>query len=221
MTKLITVLALLFSALGHTQVYYQNTESNTILTESQYLKSKQEWIDKGLGLRELYYKDSIRNDSVIRKFSFRLYKGINPYAKLDVLVNKPMPDFFVEKNTGPIIKISDLYGKPVFINFWTTNCLPCIKEIPRLHRLMDKYKEKVTFITITSNSKEKVNEFLKSKNFNFTHFVNAKGLIEKIKVNAYPTNMILDKNGIISFLDGNLFDGNEKDFERMLEQLML
>ena len=49
---------------------------------------------------------------------------------------------------GTPIKIADLSGKPVVINFWASTCVPCIKEMPLLERAFQRHGNNVEFLGI-------------------------------------------------------------------------
>jgi peroxiredoxin len=58
----------------------------------------------------------------------------NRLAKLE-LTDKPMPEISVEDLDGKKFVSADLAGKVVLIDFWGTNCLPCLAEFPGLKQL--------------------------------------------------------------------------------------
>ncbi|MFL6468365.1 MAG: TlpA family protein disulfide reductase [Pyrinomonadaceae bacterium] len=47
---------------------------------------------------------------------------------------------------GGVTKLKDLNGKAVILDFWATNCPPCIEEIPHLLSLKSKYGEELVVI---------------------------------------------------------------------------
>lgn len=95
------------------------------------------------------------------------------------------------------LSLENLLGKPTLINFWFTSCAPCIAEMDALNEIKKQFGNKVNFIAITYNTKEMVNDFLKTKQFDFTHIVEAFNEIDFWKISSYPTNVFLDKNGKI------------------------
>gem|GEM_PF-930700 len=73
---------------------------------------------------------------------------------LDVqLTSGPAPDFEVIREDGSTLKLSDLRGKVVFINFWASYCRPCMTEMPLMELLKDKMKH-VPFEIVAVSSDE-------------------------------------------------------------------
>ncbi|MGE3315704.1 MAG: TlpA family protein disulfide reductase, partial [Planctomycetaceae bacterium] len=60
----------------------------------------------------------------------------NRLAKLE-LADKPMPDISVEDLDGKKFDSTELTGKVVLVDFWGTNCLPCLAEFPGLKQLYE------------------------------------------------------------------------------------
>ena len=107
-------------------------------------------------------------------------------------------DFIGTDLNGNSIKLSELKGRIVVLNFWFTKCGPCIMEMPDLNELASMYKDKnVVFLAITFNEKELVEQFLESNTFNYAILTNAKSAVNIYNVKSYPTNMIINQQGEI------------------------
>jgi len=52
---------------------------------------------------------------------------------------QPAPDISLKTITGKTVRLSELKGKPVLVNFWATTCPGCVKEMPHLADLYNKY----------------------------------------------------------------------------------
>jgi thiol-disulfide isomerase/thioredoxin len=52
------------------------------------------------------------------------------------------PDFSLETLDGKVVRLADLRGKPVLINFWATWCPPCRAEMPEIQAAYEKYADK-------------------------------------------------------------------------------
>lgn len=107
-------------------------------------------------------------------------------------------DFIVTTLDGDHLKLSELRGKVVVLNFWFTKCGPCKQEMPDLNDLAKEFKDKeVVFLAITFNKKEMIQEFLKTNSFNYTIAPNANDVITMYGVQSYPTSIVINKEGEI------------------------
>ena len=61
-------------------------------------------------------------------------------------------DFTAMDKDGKTVKLSDFKGKKVYINMWASWCGPCMREIPELEKVYQKYKDKkdIVFLSMTS-----------------------------------------------------------------------
>ena len=132
-------------------------------------------------------------------------------------VGSEFPSFELEELSGSKLLSSSLTGKVIFINLWFTSCIPCIEEMPTLNDLQEAYKDKVEFLSVTFDEVDKVQKFLSKREFNFKHIVDAKSLlIDKMKNQEYPKNLIIDRNGIITYFRGGLPFTKDKKTGKMV-----
>lgn len=121
---------------------------------------------------------------------------------LKALVGCKAPDFDVTTIAGEHLKLSDLKGKIVVINFWFEACAPCIAELPALNKLVEEYDKKdVVFIAFGRDSESEIKNFTTSKTFNYK-MVSGKFDIsmEYCVISGWPMNLVLDKKGIVRYL---------------------
>ena len=69
--------------------------------------------------------------------------------------------------------------------------------MPILNKFQKEYEERINFVALTYNSTEVVEEFLKKHSFTFKHHTGIENLSKKLEVNSFPTNILLDENGIV------------------------
>ncbi|MDP5099835.1 MAG: TlpA family protein disulfide reductase [Nonlabens sp.] len=121
-------------------------------------------------------------------------------------------------------------GKPTMINAGFVECPPCVDELPALNELMERYKDKVNFVSLTFDTPEKVSKFLEKKDFNFKHIVSAGFVLQNLNIMGYPDNIFLDKNNMIvaSFVkvmnykkdDGTMVENDVSRLEEYLDYLI-
>jgi len=124
-------------------------------------------------------------------------------AKYEPLaVGKQAPDFaLVDLNDKPV-KLSDLRGKVVFLNFWATWCKPCKEEMPSmevLHKNFEKDGLAVLAVSIDRVTTTKdITPFLKSMNLTFPVLVDSWGRTDMpYKRTGVPETFIIDREGVI------------------------
>ncbi len=109
-------------------------------------------------------------------------------------------DFLARRIDGENYRLSDLRGKVVFMNFWATWCVPCLREMPAMERLNRRMAGKA-FKMIAVNQGESVaqiEKFLLDKEFSYDLLLDADGAIgANYGVNRLPLTYILDPQGRI------------------------
>jgi len=127
------------------------------------------------------------------------------------LLNKPAPKFELRDLNGKICSLENLKGKIVVLNFWFIACKPCVNEMPVLNEIKRNYDPaKVVFIALSLDSKEAIKAFLKNHRFDYTILPQAASVGEKYSLYAYPTSMVINARGTISFVQvgGPNIEGN-------------
>lgn len=118
--------------------------------------------------------------------------------------NKSIPSFSFNTLEGNTITSNDLKGKATVLVVWATWCGDCIREIPELNELKNKYKDNqnVMFLAFSDEDEATVNKSLAKFPFNFTHIVNSKEYTDKLKtglIKHFPQVMVLDKDTKVVF----------------------
>ncbi len=77
------------------------------------------------------------------KYTAYLKEFLQPYAaQASLQVGKEAPDFSLNTPEGTALKLSDLRGKYILIDFWASWCGPCRQENPNVVKLYNRYKDK-------------------------------------------------------------------------------
>jgi thiol-disulfide isomerase/thioredoxin len=128
-------------------------------------------------------------------------------------------------NSQPL-KLKDLRGRVVLIDFWTFGCYNCRNTLPFVKSWDDRYREK-GFTVIGVHSPEFAEE---RKVENLRHEVASLGIRypvvtdndyqtwEAYKVEAWPTIFLLDKQGRIRWR--HVGEGDYDEAERMIQKLL-
>jgi cytochrome c biogenesis protein CcmG, thiol:disulfide interchange protein DsbE len=114
------------------------------------------------------------------------------------MIGSAAPDFTV-KDSDRTIRLQDLRGKIVVLNFWTTWCEPCIVEMPSLSRLQKQMGSTVTVLAVsTDDDNDAYHKFLKKYDIQFLT-VNDQGKksAEIYGTTGQPETFIIDSSGVL------------------------
>lgn len=141
----------------------------------------------------------------------RVERFRNPDEALALHVGSSAPDFTVQDLDGKTLKLSDLRGHRVLVNFWATWCQPCRIEIPTL---VNSYKQlraagkDLDIIAVAVNSApDTVAAFRTEFGMPFTVAPDTGNQISTIYyVGAIPTSYLIDRDGTVRWIHVNMMD---------------
>src|SRR5688572_5939717 len=118
------------------------------------------------------------------------------------LEGKKAPDFSLTTLDGQDVKLADLKGNVVVLDFWATWCGPCVKAMPHLQELANdtELKEKGlrVFAVNLRESEDKVEPFIESNQYTLTVPMDREGSVaQSYKVQGIPTQVVIGRNGMI------------------------
>ncbi len=111
-------------------------------------------------------------------------------------------DFALKLFDGSEFRLSDHKGKPVFINFWASWCIPCAEEAPAIEKVYKQYAKKgVVFIGIAINDTEtKAKGFVDRYKLSFATGLDPGEIHKSYPLYGVPTTVFVDKQGKINYL---------------------
>jgi peroxiredoxin len=125
-------------------------------------------------------------------------QGLIPAAQKGFL----SPDFALETADGEIIRLSDLRGRPVIVNFWASWCPPCREEMPALERVYQAYQDQGALVlgvnSTVQDDRQKALDFAAEQGLTFPILFDSTGEVtQQYGVRALPTTYFIDAQGII------------------------
>lgn len=137
---------------------------------------------------------------------------------------KPMAaDFTLKSASGQNIKLSELRGEVVMINFWASWCGPCRQEMPLLDKLYKQYKP-MGFTLLGVNVEEDASaarRMLKDIPVGFPVLFDARQEVSKAyQVSGMPSTALVDRDGRVRYIHRGYQPGDEADYERQIKALI-
>lgn len=111
-------------------------------------------------------------------------------------------------------------GKVVLINVWATWCPPCVAELPGFVELYQDYKDKVTFMFVANDEKQKVVAFLDKKGYSLPVYFQASASPRELESSSIPVTYLLDKKGNIVVDKTGAANWNSEKTRALLDRLL-
>jgi peroxiredoxin len=118
-------------------------------------------------------------------------------AGTGITIGAKAPDFELKTLDGKMVKLSDLQGKKVILNFWATWCPPCKAEMPEMQKYYEEGND-VVILAVNIDPKLDVQGFVDDMAITFTIPLDEEDEVNSIyQVISIPTTYFIDTKGII------------------------
>lgn len=162
--------------------------------------------------------------SIMKSLVVLLAAGILVSANVQAeTLEGPAPDFTLKSRSGENIKLSEMRGDVVMINFWASWCAPCRQEMPLLEEMYKKYSD-LGFVLLGVNVEEdssKAGELLRDIPVTFPILYDNTNKVTKLyKVVAMPSTVMVDRDGNMRYLHRGYLPGYEAEYVKQIKELI-
>ena len=133
------------------------------------------------------------------------------------------PRFVVDGFRGGEIRLDELDGQVIYLDFWASWCGPCVKSFPFMEELQQTYGDKgLTVIAINMDQeRDSAESFLDEYRVTFSIGSDPSGsLAEDFGVIGMPTAFIIDRNGVIRKTHSGFKSKDKKKITEIIEELL-
>ncbi|MBF6600022.1 MAG: TlpA family protein disulfide reductase [Dehalococcoidia bacterium] len=119
-------------------------------------------------------------------------------------VGRVAPDFLLERADGGTLRLSDLRGRPVLVNFWATWCPPCRKEVPEIVKAYTA-NQAAGFVVVGVDLQENAgatNSFASEFGMKFPIVIDRTGEVGQTwriggPIKGIPSSYFIDRQGVV------------------------
>lgn len=128
-------------------------------------------------------------------------------------------DFTLPGKTG-VVKLSDMKGSVIYLDFWASWCGPCRQSFPWMNRMQAKFKDK-GFQVLAVNLDAKTDQamkFLSQVPADFTIAFDSKGQTPRVYgVKGMPTSFLIDRNGKVLWQHAGFNSADTQELEQKIQ----
>jgi len=175
-----------------------------------------------------YELNNLKDESKLKLSSIPSFVDLTdykPYKAPELLPNDAMaPNWTLVSLKDKTVKLSDLKGKLVLIDFFYKSCYPCMLALPALQDLHERYNSKGLIVIgidpYDTKEKDDIDNFLTKRGVTYTVLLGGKDVAKEYHVSGYPTMYLIDKNGKIVLNQVGYGEGVEEELEKIIKEYL-
>ncbi len=123
------------------------------------------------------------------------------------------PDFTMEDTDGNSVALSQLFGKPLVLNFWASTCGPCQREMPEFQAVYEEVGGDVEFVMVdvvgfNGESVPRAKQFVADAGYTFPVYFDVEGQASvPYGLSSIPRTFFLDADGNVVASAAGMIDG--------------
>lgn len=160
-------------------------------------------------------------------FGFMISLGLLAQPLMAVEEGVVAPDFTLPgvRENEAAVTLSELRGQIVYVDFWASWCVPCLRSLPEIHTLYEKYQNQgfeVIAITIDDPVEDAL-DFLDDLAVPLAYRValdQTAEVMDQYGVVGMPTSFLIDREGIVRKVHKGFRQGDTELLEQALTALL-
>ena len=129
------------------------------------------------------------------------------------------PEFVLKNEKNEDVSLSSFKGKVVMLDFWGTWCGWCLKAMPHIQKVYEKFKDKgleVVGISCQERPQGDPVKYMKTNNYTYKVLLRGEKVAQDYKITGFPTFYIINKEGVIVSANS----GFRQDLEEFLTEFI-
>ena len=133
------------------------------------------------------------------------------------------PDFTLPANSGENLRLAELRGNVVMLNFWASWCGPCRQEMPLLEAMSQRYAAAgftLLGIDVEEDNTDAI-KIVKDLKISYPILFDTENKVSKLySVETMPTTVMVDKKGKIRYVNHGYKPGDENKYRDQIRELI-
>ncbi len=186
---------------------------NSIYIAEAYLNLEQlneavKWVEEAIYNREFTSISYFEEEEVFNTIKeTEKYSEYVSYVKDSIGIDKIAKNFTVKTLVDNNFQLADQKGKVILIDFWATWCGPCVREMPSIIKYYNEFKDSgfdIIGISLDADF-DKLQNYINENNIEWNIAFSGEDWNDPTaamyKVKAIPSTFLIDKNGILRYVD--------------------
>ena len=131
------------------------------------------------------------------------------------------PDFVLKDAKGAPVRLSELRGEVVLLNFWATWCAPCGVEIPWFVEFQKAYQQRgldVVGVSLDEDGWDAIKPYIDQRKVNYRVVAGNDSIAQLYGAESLPTTFVIDRSGRIASTHVGLCSRNE--YESVIQTVL-
>ena len=146
-----------------------------------------------------------------------------PLGALGVASKEIAPDFTLKHFNGENVRLEELRGQVVLLNFWASWCGPCRQEMPVLDQIHQRYED--TGFSVVAVNVEKdadsARKLLEKSQVSFPVLMDSTQSVSRLyNLKAMPSTVVIDRDGNIRYVHNGYKPGDESKYVEVVKALI-
>ena len=117
------------------------------------------------------------------------------------------PDFALTSLDGEVVRLSELRGQTVVLNFWATWCGPCRAEIPSFTRFAGEHPEVPVYGIATEGGAAELTAAKKRLGIGYPVLMADRATLDAYQINTLPTTVVVGPDGQVKSAHAGILTG--------------
>ena len=135
----------------------------------------------------------------------------------------PAPDFALKSMTGENLRLSEYRGEVVLLNFWSSRCGMCLRQMPEVSAIYEDYRDSGLQVLAISLDHDigKTQQTIADLHVSYPVLFDAdKSVSRQYKLGSMPVVVVIDRTGVVRYVHARYRSVDRHEYRTEIEELL-